>query len=80
MPIGPGGFQQAVGADDIGLDKIRRTVNRAVDMDSAARCMIAWGSKRAITALTVAWSMISAWTNSYRLLVAMLASDSKLPA
>ena len=32
LPIGARGFQQAVGAHDIGLDKIRRTVNGTVDM------------------------------------------------
>lgn len=32
LPIGSRGFQQAVGANDVGLDKIRRAVNGAVDM------------------------------------------------
>ena len=32
LPVAAGGFQQAVGADDIGLDKIRRAVNRTVDV------------------------------------------------
>ena len=31
-PVGAGGFQQAVGADDIGLDKRRRAVDGTVDM------------------------------------------------
>ena len=32
LPIGSRGFQQAIGADNVGLDKIRRTVNGTVDM------------------------------------------------
>ena len=32
LPVAAGGFQQAVGADDIGLDKIRRAVDRTVDV------------------------------------------------
>ncbi|MOA33947.1 hypothetical protein D3C78_1552870 [compost metagenome] len=32
LPIGSSGFQQAVGADDIGLDEVRRAINGAVYM------------------------------------------------
>jgi hypothetical protein len=32
LPIGTRGFQQAVGADDVGLDKVRGAINGAVDV------------------------------------------------
>ncbi|MNN65112.1 hypothetical protein D3C81_1805920 [compost metagenome] len=32
MPIGPSGLKQAVGADNIGLDKVRRAIDGAIDM------------------------------------------------
>ncbi|MNF83659.1 hypothetical protein D3C84_659840 [compost metagenome] len=32
VPVGASGFQQAVGADDIGLNEVRRPIDGAVDM------------------------------------------------
>ncbi|MNL20609.1 hypothetical protein D3C87_1418660 [compost metagenome] len=32
VPVGAGRFQQHIGADDIGFDKVGRTGNRAVNM------------------------------------------------
>jgi len=31
-PVGAGGFQQCIGADDVGLDECRRAVDGAVDV------------------------------------------------